>query len=109
MEEGKCSSVAVLMSTYNGELYLREQLDSIFRQKYVNVTIYVRDDGSADNTIDILSDYEKCYPGKYMWIGALTLVGNVHLWNLCERRLNCHVNMIIMPFPTKMIYGFRKN
>lgn len=49
MEEGKCSSVAVLMSTYNGELYLREQLDSIFRQKYVNVTIYVRDDGSADN------------------------------------------------------------
>ena len=58
MEEGKCSSVAVLMSTYNGELYLREQLDSIFRQKYVNVTIYVRDDGSADNTIDILSDYE---------------------------------------------------
>lgn len=64
MEEGKCSSVAVLMSTYNGELYLREQLDSIFRQKYVNVTIYIRDDGSADNTIDILSDYEKCYPGK---------------------------------------------
>lgn len=49
--------VAVLMSTYNGEAYLREQIESIFQQSGVNVTIYVRDDGSKDATNQILKEY----------------------------------------------------
>lgn len=49
--------VTVLMSTYNGELFLREQLDSIIDQQSVNVKLKVRDDGSTDNTIDILLEY----------------------------------------------------
>lgn len=52
-------TIAVLMSTYNGEKYIKEQLDSIFRQKEVKVTLYVRDDGSTDGTLDII----KLYPG----------------------------------------------
>ena len=49
--------VTVLMSTYNGEGFLREQLDSIINQQSVNVKLRVRDDGSTDNTIDTLLEY----------------------------------------------------
>ncbi|MGT2755623.1 glycosyltransferase family 2 protein [Streptococcus ovuberis] len=52
-------NVAVLMSTYNGEKYLKEQLDSLFTQKGAVVSVFVRDDGSTDNTLSILKDYEK--------------------------------------------------
>lgn len=45
------------MSTYNGEKYLREQIDSITAQKGVEFQIVVRDDGSTDSTIQILSEY----------------------------------------------------
>lgn len=61
--------IAVLMSTYNGEKYLKEQLDSILNQRNVDVDIIVRDDGSNDKTIEILNDYRqkkgiKFYNGK---------------------------------------------
>lgn len=62
-------NVCVLMSTYNGEKYLKEQIDSILNQKNVNVRLIVRDDGSKDATIDILKEYEnekklRWYNGK---------------------------------------------
>jgi glycosyltransferase involved in cell wall biosynthesis len=50
--------VIVLMATYNGAAFLREQLDSIINQSYKNVEILVRDDGSTDETIEILREYE---------------------------------------------------
>lgn len=50
-------NILVLMSTYNGEKYLKEQIDSILAQKNVEVTIRVRDDGSTDGTIRILEEY----------------------------------------------------
>ena len=49
--------VGVLMSTYNGEKYIREQLDSIFEQEDVDVKLFVRDDGSSDRTKNILREY----------------------------------------------------
>jgi len=45
------------MSTYNGEKYLREQLDSIVSQRDVQLQLVVRDDGSTDCTLQILSEY----------------------------------------------------
>ena len=57
----KMYSITVYMSTYNGEKYLRKQIDSILRQKNVIVKLVVRDDGSSDNTRTILTEYaEKC-------------------------------------------------
>lgn len=53
--------ILVLMSSYNGQKYLKEQLDSILNQKNVDINILVRDDGSNDNTIKILEDYTKKY------------------------------------------------
>lgn len=42
--------IAVLLSTYNGEKYIEELLESILNQSYTNFHIFVRDDGSSDNT-----------------------------------------------------------
>lgn len=48
---------AVLMATYNGALYLTEQIDSILDQTYSELSLYIRDDGSLDGTTDILDRY----------------------------------------------------
>lgn len=49
--------VCVMMSTYNGEKYLSEQIDSILAQSDVDVLLYIRDDGSKDSTVDIIEKY----------------------------------------------------
>lgn len=49
--------IAILMSTYNGARFLREQLDSIIRQTYSDWALYVRDDGSTDDTEAIIGAY----------------------------------------------------
>lgn len=68
--------VAILMSTYNGEKYLREQIDSILFQKGVEVTLYIRDDGSSDGTIDIVKKYAQKYQNIIWTIGKNVGVGN---------------------------------
>lgn len=51
--------ITILMATYNGEMYLEEQLESLILQKNVALNILVRDDGSTDGTLDILKKWEK--------------------------------------------------
>ena len=53
-KEKQVKKVQILMSTYNGEDYIREQLDSILAQSYPDVDILIRDDGSKDDTFVIL-------------------------------------------------------
>lgn len=50
-----------MLSTYNGQKYIREQLDSLYAQKDVEIHILVRDDGSKDSTVDILKEYQTQY------------------------------------------------
>lgn len=62
----------ILMSTYNGEKYLREQLDSILQQDCEKKglamwQLFVRDDGSSDSTQEILREYALKYPEKIQW------------------------------------------
>lgn len=52
-------TVVILMSTYNGEKYLKEQLDSVLSQNTPNLFIYIRDDGSVDSTLNILFEYQQ--------------------------------------------------
>lgn len=61
--------VAIIISTYNGEKYLKEQLDSVVKQTYKNIDIYVRDDGSKDSTINILNEYKEKYSNFYIEAG----------------------------------------
>lgn len=48
----------IVMSTYNGGPYLRQQLDSVLQQTVSDFTLLIRDDGSSDDTLDILKQYE---------------------------------------------------
>lgn len=50
-------NVCVLMSTYNGSKYLKEQIDSILSQQGIDIKLIVRDDGSSDNTWKLLEEY----------------------------------------------------
>lgn len=61
-------TITVMMSTYNGEKYLEEQINSILDQSLVDVSLVVRDDGSTDGTIDILEKY-KTYPNVSVYYG----------------------------------------
>jgi glycosyltransferase involved in cell wall biosynthesis len=58
------SGISVIMATYNGERYLREQLNSLLAQTATGFTLYVNDDCSVDDTIILLKQYSQQYPGK---------------------------------------------
>lgn len=60
------SRVAVLLSSYNGERYIEEQIKSIFNQESIAVTLYVRDDGSSDSTVIILKKLTAIYPNMVL-------------------------------------------
>lgn len=77
--------ITVLLSSYNGERYIEEQLDSIISQSLDNVSILVRDDGSTDNTVKILEKYEE--KGLIRWYGGENIGCAKSFWNLicnCE-------------------------
>lgn len=47
------------MATYNGECYLNYQIESIMGQSFEDWTLYIRDDGSSDSTVEIVREYCK--------------------------------------------------
>ena len=51
--------IDILMATYNGEKYLREQIESILNQTYKNIRLIISDDCSTDQTREIIKQYEK--------------------------------------------------
>ncbi len=55
--QGTPSLVSVVIATYNGEKFLHEQLDSLFRQTYPNIEIIALDDCSSDSSVAILREY----------------------------------------------------
>lgn len=64
-ERSEATVVQVLLATYNGERFLREQIDSILRQTYAPVSILARDDGSTDATVGILMEYATEFPERF--------------------------------------------
>src|ERR1700733_8941719 len=68
--------VEVLLATYNGARFLREQLDSIMAQDYGNIRVLARDDGSSDETVEILDQYAKRFPGCFRVMPPSPATGN---------------------------------
>ena len=81
--------ILVLMSTYNGERYIKEQIDSIISQEKVKVELLIRDDGSNDSTLEILEEYANNFDNIRYWSG-----GNVGFVNsfseLMKKALDCY-------------------
>jgi rhamnosyltransferase len=62
--------VAVLLATYNGEKFIRQQIDSVLAQENVDVSVFVRDDNSTDTTVAIVNDYNT-KTGKVFLLGKV--------------------------------------
>ena len=54
--------ISVVMATYNGSLYLAQQMESVLAQSYRNIELIVIDDCSTDNTIEILKGFQQNRP-----------------------------------------------
>lgn len=59
----------ILLSTYNGEKYIRTQLDSIIAQDIEGLELLIRDDGSIDRTVSIIKTYAELYPWITLYEG----------------------------------------
>ena len=57
MVENSLPKIAILLATYNGASWLSEQLSSILASKGVDLTIFVSDDGSTDDTLALIQEY----------------------------------------------------
>ena len=75
------TNVDILLPTYNGEKYIRQQLDSILQQSDSGWKLYIRDDGSKDRTVEILREYQMKLPEQIFLItdekGNLGITRNV--------------------------------
>lgn len=77
--------IIVLMSTYNGEKFIREQIESILNQdicEKMNLELLVRDDGSSDATHAILNEYQET--GKLTWYTGENLRPAKSFWHLLK-------------------------
>ena len=57
-------NVSIVMATYNGEKYLEEQIESVLSSTYKDFELHIVDDGSQDQTMEILEGYRSKYPDK---------------------------------------------
>ena len=73
--------IIVLMSAYNGEAYIRQQIDSVLNQDIdAQLQLLVRDDGSVDATREILKEYQSA--GKLRWYEGENLGPARSFWHL---------------------------
>ncbi|HID4611824.1 TPA: glycosyltransferase family 2 protein [Pluralibacter gergoviae] len=78
-------SIAVVMATYNGSHYIREQLTSILNQTYKQFKVYISDDNSDDDTINIVTEFKK-KDSRIVFVGRNSQSGVVNNFNnaLCS-------------------------
>lgn len=58
--------IDIVMATYNGEKFIKEQLDSIILQSYSDWRLIISDDCSKDSTVSIIKKYQQKYPEKIL-------------------------------------------
>ena len=56
--------ISVCMSVYNDETFLKRCIDSVIEQDIERMELVLVDDGSTDNTLQIMKEYKDCYPEK---------------------------------------------
>ena len=83
------SRIAVVLSTYNGEKYLAEQLESILAQEEADVELLIRDDGSHDSTVQLVRDFTSRHPNVRCIVGANKGVTHSFLTALEKANSDC--------------------
>ncbi|MEF2968155.1 glycosyltransferase family 2 protein [Paenibacillus sp. M1] len=74
----------VLLSTYNGEKFIEEQLDSVLKQQEIELHILIRDDGSTDNTVSLIKRYMNSYTGNISLLEAENIGAKGSFFELIE-------------------------
>lgn len=78
-------SISVVMCTYNGERFIREQLDSILQQTVPADEIIIQDDCSTDHTYDILLEYTQKYPTIRIYQNSKNLGINTNFFDAISK------------------------
>ena len=86
------NTVSIIMACYNSEKTLEKAIDSILAQTYDNWVMICCDDGSSDRTVEILQDYQKRYPDKF-----------VVLQNETNRKLPYSLNRCLREVKTELV------
>lgn len=68
--------ITILLGTYNGKNYIREQLESLLNQTYKDFKIIIYDDCSTDDTYEILKEYQEKYSDKIFVLKNVRNSGN---------------------------------
>jgi glycosyltransferase involved in cell wall biosynthesis len=68
-------TVEILLATYQGERFLRAQLDSLLRQTHADWRVLARDDCSGDGTVSILREYAARYPDLFFLVPSSKRLG----------------------------------
>lgn len=75
--------VSVIMGAYNVEKTVARAIDSILTQSFSDWVFIICDDGSKDHTLDIINDYKKKYPDKFVVLTNLQNKGLTYTLNHC--------------------------
>lgn len=79
--------VSIALCTYNGERFLREQLNSLIAQNYKNLELIIVDDASTDLTTSILQEYQSEHPFIKLYLNSVNIGFNENFKkaiNLCS-------------------------
>ena len=60
------SKIVVILASYNGEKFIKEQISSILSQTNVDIDLYIFDDCSKDNTINIIKELQAKYSNIFL-------------------------------------------
>ena len=82
MEITENIKVGILLSCFNGERYIKDQVDSFIAQTHSNWTLFVRDDGSNDETINILRKYQNEHASKIIILENNQNLGINNSWKM---------------------------
>lgn len=85
MEKMSLKRVSVVLCTYNGEKYIREQLESIVSQTYPIHELLIQDDCSTDATPLIIEEYKEKYPFIRFYRNKNNLGFNRNFWKAFEK------------------------
>ena len=103
--------VSVAIITYNQKEFLKEAIESVLLQNYEPLQIVVGDDGSSDGTHELLAEYQKNYPGKFvLYLGKenVGLTNNSNfVQNLCTGKYIAWLGGDDLMLPTKIIKQVR--
>ena len=101
MEKMSLKRVSVVLCTYNGEKYIREQLESIVSQTYPIHELLIQDDCSTDATPLIIEEYKEKYPFIRFYRNKNNLGFNRNFWKAFEKVTGDYLSLIHISEPTR--------